>query len=155
MESIRVPALTDVQHRNRRLHFSHRRMVHSSLWRKARRAIWVSGSVRCTVSTLAQSRQLAAVLYELWRDGTARRRHRTRDMDHRDYSSVQPATGLRARARIKRNGTLCGDSNSINRLGRRDLGLACRLCRPRRITTPGCRPLGVVAIQAPEGRRGC
>ncbi len=154
MEPLRVPALTDVQHRNRRLHFSHRRMVHSSLWRKARRAIWVSGSVRCTVSTLAQSRQLAAVLYELWRDGTARRRHRTRDMDHRDYSSVQPATGLRARARLKRNRTLRCDCDTADRLGGRDLGLARRLCCARRITPPGCRPLGVVAIQAPKGRRG-
>ena len=27
-------------------------MVHSSLWRKARRAIWVSGTIHCAVSTL-------------------------------------------------------------------------------------------------------
>ncbi len=154
MEPLRVPALTDVQHRNRRLHFSHRRMVHSSLWRKARRAIWVSGTIHCTVSTLAQSRELAAVLFELWRDGTARRRHRTRDMDHRDYSSVQSSAGLCAGARLKRNRTLRCDCDTADRLGGRDLGLARRLCCARRITPPGCRPLGVVAIQAPKGRRG-
>ena len=116
-------------------------MVHSSLWRKARRTIWVSGIIHCAVSTLTQPRQLAAVLFELWRDGTARRRHRTRDMDHRNYSSVQPSARLRARAGLKRNRTLRCHCDTTYRLGRRDLGLARRLYCARRITAPGCRPL--------------
>ena len=37
-------------------------------------------------------------------------------------------------------GTLRCDSNSADRLGSRDLGLARRLCRARRITAHGCRP---------------
>ena len=141
-----APVVTDVQHRNRRLYFSHRRLVHSSLWREARGAIWVSGTIHCAVSTLAQPRQLAVVLYELCHDGVARCRHRTGNVDHRDYPGVQPATGLRARARLKRNGTLRCDSNSINRLGSRNLGLARWLCRARRITALGCGPLGMVAV---------